>query len=65
MNAQQISMFFSSGFRSIGMALYQAVGPIVSDIKDFVAEILPVALPVLGLVLAASFGLKFIKKVMK
>lgn len=65
MSPQQIAARLSPGFQACGVAIYQAVDPIVSNVKDLVAEILPVALPVLGLVLAVSFGLSFIKKVMK
>ncbi len=33
--------------------------------KAMIAELVPVALPVLGLVLVVFFGVKFIKKVMR
>lgn len=50
---------------SITTAMTGAVNTIATDCTSLIAGILPVALPVLGVVIAVSFGLKFIKKVMK
>ena len=50
---------------SIVTAMTGAVTTIASDCTSMIAGILPVALPVLGIVIATTFGLKFIKKVMK
>lgn len=49
----------------VSEAMTSAVTTIASDCTGLIADILPVALPVLGVVIAVSFGLKFIKKVMK
>lgn len=49
----------------ISTAMVSAVTTIASDATGLIAKILPVALPVLGVVIAVTFGLKFIKKVMK
>ena len=46
-----------------GLATF--VGETVTSLKELVADILPVALPVLGIGVAVFFGIKFIKKVVK
>ena len=49
----------------IASAMTTAVGTIASDATGLVADILPVALPVLGIGIAVTFGIKFVKKVIK
>lgn len=46
-------------------AMTDSVTTIAKNCESLISAILPVALPVLGVVIAVSFGLKFIKKVMK
>lgn len=53
------------GASAIVTAMTGAVTTIASDCTEMVGAILPVALPVLGIVIAVSFGLKFVKKIMK
>ena len=50
---------------SITTAMTGAVDTIATDVMALVEGILPVALPVLGVVIAVTFGIKFIKKSMK
>ena len=50
---------------AITTAFTTAVGTIVTDATGLVAGILPVALPLLGIGIAVSYGIKFTKKVTK
>ena len=55
----------TTGFEAVSSALVSGVTTIASNVGDMIADILPVALPVLGLSIAIFFGIKFIKKVIK
>ena len=50
---------------SIISAFAEGVGTIVADVTSLASGILPVALPLLGIGIAVSYGLKFTKKVTK
>ena len=47
----------------ITTAFTTGAGTIVSNLTDLVAGIVPVALPILGVVIAVGMGIKIIKKV--
>lgn len=49
----------------VSTALVDQAGTIATELSGMIADILPVALPVLGIGIAVTFGIKFIKKVMK
>lgn len=55
----------SKNFQQIAVKLAGFVNNTADDLKELIADIIPVALPVLGIVIAVFFGVKFIKKVMR
>ena len=55
----------SAEFYQITNALMSFCYDATNDLMEAAAEYLPVALPVLGICVAAFLGVKFIKKVMK
>ena len=55
----------SKNFQQIAIKLAAFVNTTAADLKELIADIIPVALPVLGIVIAVFFGVKFIKKVMR
>ena len=55
----------SLNFRNVADVLRSQLITIVNNVADLIVDILPVALPVLGIAIAVFFGVRFIKKVMK
>ena len=49
--------------RPIAVKLAEFVNSTAGELKELIADIIPVALPILGIVIAVFFGVKFIKKV--
>ena len=56
---------FSDSFSQIALALRGQVITVAQNVTEMIAKIMPVALPVMGIVIAVFFGVKFIKKVMR
>lgn len=56
---------FSENFKQLALAMRQQAYNIAQSIPGMVSKIVPVALPVLGIVIAVFFAVKFIKKVMR
>ena len=55
----------TAAFTSIYRSLMAFLNGLKDDILDIAEAVLPVALPVLGIAIAVTFGVKFIKKVMR
>lgn len=55
----------SQNFALFAAKLGTWVTQLKAGLAEMVADLLPVALPVLGIALAVFFGVKFIKKVMR
>lgn len=61
----QYASGFSENFKQLALAMRQQAYSIAQSIPGMVSKIVPVALPVLGIVIAVFFAVKFIKKVMR
>ena len=55
----------STNMARIAANLGNFVVSLAADVKELLADIIPVALPVMGIVIVVFFGVKFIKKVMR
>lgn len=55
----------STGIRTVAVNLVIHMTAWVKQLSGLIAEIVPVALPVLGVMVAVFFAIRFIKKVMK
>ena len=61
----EYSSGFSDNFRQLALAMRQQAYNIAQSIPGMISKIVPVALPVLGIVIAVFFAVKFIKKTMR
>ena len=65
MDLMEWSSGFSDNFKQLALSMRQQAYNIAQGIPDMVSKIVPVALPVLGIVIAVFFAVKFIKKTMR
>lgn len=61
----QFNAQFSDNFKQLALVIRQQVYNISQELPAMISKIVPVALPVLGIVIAVFFGVKFIKKTMR